>query len=73
MELRIRFSSEIYIEGKSIDDIRNKWEGIPLFSNEALECGAEFINLDSAERTDDNSYKDVTDRFKIKLIKKNDD
>ena len=62
MEARITFRSEIYIEGKDISDIEDKFQNIPLFSADALEKhGAEFIEVVSVEDADSN--KDLTNKW----------
>lgn len=49
MEARITFRAEIFIKGKNLDEIEQKWEDMPLFSSDALECGADYVELDSIE------------------------
>ena len=62
MEARITFRSEIYIEGKDIGDIEDKFQNTPLFSADALEkYGAEFIEVVSVEDADSN--KDLTNKW----------
>lgn len=62
MEARITFRSEIYIEGKDISDIEDKFQNIPLFSADAIEkYGAEFIEVVSVEDADSN--KDLTNKW----------
>ena len=52
MKVRITFRSEIVLEGNDLEDVANKWSGIPLFSDEATANGAEFIELVSVEDAD---------------------
>ena len=60
MEVRITFRSEVYIEGDNLEEIRNKWEDLNLYSQEAKEkASIDFVELVSAERVDDDSYDDV--------------
>lgn len=62
MVVRITFRSEVYIEGDSLDEIREKWEELPIFSVDALEYNdADVIELVSAE--DANTFDDLTDKF----------
>ena len=62
--VRITFRSEIYIKGKTMEEIKNKWDELPLFSADALETyNAEYIEMCSVERIDDGSYDDVIDIF----------
>ena len=64
IEVRVTFRSEVYIKGKTMEEIKNKWEELPLFSADALETyNAEYIEMCSAERVDDDSYDDVIDIF----------
>lgn len=64
IEVRITFRSEIYIKGKTMEEIKNKWEELPLFSVDALETyNAEYIEMCSVEKVDDGSYDDVIDIF----------
>ena len=61
MEVRITFRSEVYIEGDNLEEIRNKWEDLDLYSQEAKEkARIDFVELVSAERVDDDSYDGVT-------------
>lgn len=61
MEVRITFRSEVYIEGDNLEEIRNKWEDLDLYSQEAKEkAHIDFVELVSAERVDDDSYDGVT-------------
>lgn len=61
IEVRITFRSEIFITGKSLEEIKKKWQELGIFSNEALDNSANFVDLIWAERVDDN--KDVTREF----------
>lgn len=61
LEIRVTFRSEVYITGKTMEEIREKWSDLPIFSADALErYNAEFVELVSAERVDDGSYEDVS-------------
>ena len=60
IEVRVTFRSEVYIKGKTLNEIREKWENMPVFSVDALETyHAEYIEMCSSERVDDDSYDDV--------------
>lgn len=52
MEARITFRSEIYIEGEDIVDALEKFQNMPLFSADALDCSAEFIEVTSLEKVE---------------------
>ena len=60
IEVRVTFRSEVYIKGKTLNEIREKWENMPIFSADALETyHAEYIEMCSSERVDDNSYNNI--------------
>ncbi len=53
MRVRITFRSEISIEGKDLEEVVRKFEGMPLFSADALEEGsAEYIEMTSMDDED---------------------
>ena len=52
MEVRITFRSEVYIEGDNLRDIKEKWESLPLYSQDAEKADADFIELISVEDAD---------------------
>lgn len=57
MTARITFRSEIYISGDSISEIREKWEEMPIFCVDALDEGAEIIEVCSVE--DAETFKEI--------------
>ena len=61
MEVRITFKSELYIEGKDMKEIVEKWEGMELFSKEANYAGAYETAVVSVE--DNDTYDDLTQEF----------
>ena len=61
-EVRITFRSEVYIKGETIEEIRDKWDELGLFSADALENHyAEFVELVSVE--DAETYEDLSKEF----------
>lgn len=56
--VRITFRSEITIEGDSLADIKKKFEEMPLFSKEANQVQASFIEINSVE--DANTLEDIS-------------
>lgn len=61
-EVRIKFSASFYISGKSMKEIRKKWENCPLFSADALQdFSPEFDERLLVE--DANTYEDVSKEF----------
>ena len=59
MEARITFRSEIYISGDSISEIREKWEAMPIFCVDALDEGAQIIEVCSVEDADTHKEIDL--------------
>jgi hypothetical protein len=57
MEVRIKFSADIYIEGETMQEVRSKFESMPLFSVDALDKGVEFSEIELVE--DAETYNDV--------------
>ena len=58
---RITFVCEVYVEGDTLGKAKEKFEKMGLFADEAMENGAEFIDISVVERADD--YKDVTSEW----------
>ena len=61
MKVRVTFRSEIVLEGKDLDEIKQKFEGIPLFSSAALENNADYIETLSVE--DNDTYEDLSGQW----------
>ena len=62
MKVSFKFDAYIYLEGENMAEIREKFEGIPLFSADALEEGhAEFCDLLLVEDAETN--KDLMDEY----------
>lgn len=62
-KVRITFSAEVYINGKDLAEIKDKWENLPLFSAEAIEeAYADFVELVSVEDAD--TYEDIMTEFR---------
>lgn len=55
MEVRIRFASECYIKGETLEEIKMKWETLSFGPD------VEFIEIEAVE--DGETYEDVTDLF----------
>ena len=54
-KVRILFSSEIWIEGDNYEDMKKEWYDLQVFSDEAIEHGAEFVHHISVEDADRNN------------------
>ena len=63
MEVRITYRCEVYIKGESLGEIKEKFESMPLFPESNKDCPQEFVELNSVERVDDDSYTDLTSGF----------
>jgi hypothetical protein len=67
MEVRIKFNADLVITGETMAEVREKFEGMPLWSQEAKDCGVEFSEIElveDAETYDDkrNEYDHCYDR-----------
>jgi hypothetical protein len=62
MEVRIKFSADIYIKGENMAEVKSKFEQFPIFSADALEEGnveySETLLVEDAE-----TYKDLMDEY----------
>jgi len=56
MEVRIKFSADIYIKGDTMQEVREKFESMELWSQEAKDCGVEFSEIQLVE--DAETYDD---------------
>lgn len=63
IDVCIRFVGEVYIKGKTIEDIRRKWYFMPIFSEQANKHDADVTEVTHVERVDDESYTDLTNEF----------
>ena len=63
MEVKITFTSSVVIKCKDIKEAKEKWEELELYSNEAIEMGADYDSINSVERVDDGSYKNLENEF----------
>jgi hypothetical protein len=59
--VRIKFSADLIIDADSLDEAREKWEGLPLWSEEAKECAVEFSEVLLVEDAD--TYEDIMDNW----------
>lgn len=63
MEVKITFTSNVVIKCKDIKEAKKKWEELYLYSNEAIKMGADYDGINSVERVDDDSYKNLENEF----------
>ena len=61
MEVRFKLSFDVYVEGKDMKEIREKFDGMPLFTVEALDSGAEISELLLVENAE--TYEDLMKEY----------
>lgn len=62
MEVRFTFRGEVYISGDTMEEIKEKWESLPLFSDVAVEeYDADFVELETVENAE--NYDDLMNDF----------
>ena len=54
MKVRIAFRSDIVLEGETMQEIKEAWDSLPLYSEEACNKGMEFLEMDAVEDGDTN-------------------
>lgn len=64
MEFIVEFTSNVYIKGKDLKEIRMKFESIEnLFGAGAMQMGAEITDISDVIRIDDESYSSYKREF----------
>lgn len=61
VKVRVKFSADLVIEAESIEEARNEWESLPLWSEDAKKCGVEFSETLLIEDAD--TYEDISDKW----------
>ncbi len=61
MEVRIKFDADIIITGDNMQEVRSKFESMPLWSEDAKECGVEFSEIQLVE--DAETYNDLRHEY----------
>lgn len=61
MEVRIKFDADIVIKGNTMQEVREKFESMELWSQEAKDSNVEFSEIQLIE--DANTYKDLADEY----------
>ena len=58
VKVRIKFDADLVIEAKNLTEARNKFEAMPLFSEDAKACGIEYGETLLIEDAD--TYEDIS-------------
>lgn len=61
MKTRITFRMEVFVEGKDINDVTDKWEGLNLHTKDVIKHNGGFIEVVSVEDMD--TGEDITNDF----------
>jgi len=61
MEVRFKLSFDVYVEGKDMKEISEKFDCMPLFTVEALDSGAEISELLLVENAE--TYEDLMKEY----------
>jgi len=65
VRVRVKFSADLIVEGETIEQAQEKWLTMPLFSEEAKDCGVEYSETLLVE--DAETYEDIN--WNMYLIK----
>lgn len=61
MKVRIVWSTEVYLEGDNMKEIKDKWEHLSLYSKDLSDNNAEYVEICSVE--DGETYNDLQNEF----------
>ena len=61
MKVRFKFDADLVIAGTNMEEVKEIWFNLPLFSKEAMECSAEFCEILLVE--DAETYDDLMDEY----------
>ena len=62
MICKIIFSASVYVRGRNIQSIRDKFETMPLF-HPTVDKNCEFDDIEQVIRVDDDSYSDIINEY----------
>ena len=57
VRVRVKFSADLVVEGETLEQAQEKWLTMPLFSEEAKECGVEYSETLLVE--DAETYEEI--------------
>ena len=57
VRVRVKFSADLIVEGDTIEQAQEKWLTMPLFSEEAKDCGVEYSETLLVEDTE--TYEEI--------------
>ena len=57
VRVRVKFSADLVVEAETLEQAQEKWFSMPLFSEEAKDCGVEYSETLLVE--DAETYEDI--------------
>lgn len=57
VRVRVKFSADLVVEAETLEQAQEKWLSMPLFSEEAKDCGVEYSETLLVE--DAETYEDI--------------
>ena len=57
VRVRVKFSADLVVEAETLEQAQEKWLTMPLFSEEAKECGVEYSETLLVE--DAETYEEI--------------
>lgn len=63
MQVKIKFTAEIFIDGDNAEEIERNWLNLHLWHNDAKNCGVHYCEALSV--IDTRTNKDVSDKVMI--------
>lgn len=63
MEVKIKFTAEIFIDGDNVEEIERNWLNLHLWHNDATHCGVHYCGALSV--IDTRTNKDVSEEVMI--------
>lgn len=57
VRVRVKFSADLVVEAETIEQAQEKWYSMPLFSEEAKDCGVEYSETLLVE--DAETYEEI--------------
>ena len=61
MQVRIKFEADLIITACDMEEVKRKFQILPLFTKEAMDCGIEYIDTILIE--DSETYEDLSEEY----------